>query len=92
MANISDIIYHLEITDNEDLLDLSEHDCIKASRHLVNNLNEQHSMPGLVYCKFIGILDWYNEHKFITPKQHYWLLIHLWKYIDQRNYTIMEML
>ena len=84
MALISDIIYHLEITDNEDLLDLSESDCIKASNYLLNNLNEHHLMPGDVYNQFIGIIDWYVEHRFITPKQHYWLLIHLWKYIDQR--------
>lgn len=92
MALISDIIYHLEITDNEDHLDLDESDCIKISSYLINNLNEWHSMPGDVYNQFIGILDWYNEHHFITSKQHYWLMIHLWKYIDQRQYTFEEML
>jgi hypothetical protein len=92
MATISDIIYHLEITDKIDHLDLNESDCIKASSYLINNLNEHHTIPGDVYLKFIGILDWYNEHEFITPKQHYWLMVHLWKHIDQRIYTMMEML
>lgn len=89
---LTDIIYHLEITEHEDLLDLNEKDCIKASLYLISNLNEYHTIPGDVYYQFIGIINWYEEKKFITDKQHYWLLVNLWKYIDQREYTMQEMM
>jgi hypothetical protein len=49
-------------------------------------------MPGKDFEQTLGILEWYNEHKFITPKQHYYLMMTLWEYIDQRQYTPMEML
>ena len=92
MAAISDIIYLLEITEDKDLIDLNISDTIKISSYLINNLNSYHQMPGNVYFQFIGILDWYKNNHFITDKQHYWLLDHLWQYIDQRTYTIQEML
>lgn len=92
MALISDIIYHLEITNNQEDLDLNQNDCIKISSYLINNLRDDHLIPGNVYFQFIGILDWYKEHNFITPKQHYWLMDNLWQYIDQRQYTIQELL
>jgi hypothetical protein len=92
MAAISDIIYQLEITEHIDLIDLSISDTIKITRYLINNLQDDHQMPGNVYYQFIGILDWHKENHFITDKQHYWLLDHLWQYIDQRTYTFEEML
>jgi hypothetical protein len=92
MALISDIIYHIEITDNKDDLDLTITDTLKITSYLINNLQDNHQMPGSVYLQFIGILDWHKEHHFITDKQHYWLLDHLWQYIDQRQYTYEEML
>lgn len=85
MALLGDIIYHLEIAEDINQLDLSQGDCIKASQYLVNNLQINHQIPGNVYYQFIGILDWYNEHKFITDKQWYWLMCNLWEYIDQRD-------
>lgn len=85
MALLGDIIYHLEITEDIDLLDLTDIDCIKATKYLIKNLQSNHQIPGDVYYQFIGIMDWYQEHKFITDKQHYWLLINLWKYINQRD-------
>jgi len=92
MTVISDTIYHLEITDNPDLLDLDQYQCLKTAEHLIRNLNYNHSMPGKDFEQTLGILEWYNEHKFITPKQHYYLMMTLWEYIDQRQYTPMEML
>ena len=92
MALISDIIYHLEITDNKEHLDLCQNDCIKASRYLIENLDVNHRIPGNVYYQFLGILQWHQDHGVITDKQHYWLMMNLWRYIDQRTYTMMEML
>jgi hypothetical protein len=85
MALLSDIIYHLEITEDIYQLDLSQIDCIKTTKYLISNLQTNHQIPGNVYYQFLGILDWHREYGFITPKQHYWLIIHLWQYIDQRN-------
>jgi hypothetical protein len=91
MALISDMIYELEITNDIDDLDLSESQCLMISSYLINHLRGDHTMPGNVYYQFMGILDWYKEHKFITSKQHYWLIANLWQYIDQRD-PMIEML
>lgn len=85
MASLENIIYHLEITEDINLLDLTDSDCIKASKYLIMNLQDNHQIPGNVYYQFIGILDWHNEYGFITDKQWYWLMANLWHYIDQRN-------
>jgi hypothetical protein len=92
MAVISDIIYRIEMCNNQDQLDLTQSDCLQITKYLVNNLNENHRIPGNIYYQFVGILAWNKEHGFITDKQHYWLLDHIWQYIDQRAYTIEELL
>jgi hypothetical protein len=91
MSIISDTIYHLEITDNSDDLDLSDYQCVKTAEYLIKHLNYNHSMPGKDFEQILGILDWYNESRFITPKQHYYLTMILWEYIDQRD-TIGELI
>lgn len=85
MALLGDIIYHLETTENIDHLDLTDRDCIKTAKYLIMNLQDHHQIPGDIYYQFIGILDWYQEHNFITDKQWYWLMVNLWRYIDQRD-------
>lgn len=89
---ISDTIYHLEITDNPDDLDLTEHECVQTALHLLRYLRPDHTVPGKDYHQLLGIIEWYQEHKRITPKQHYYLIMTLWEYIDQRQFTPMEML
>jgi hypothetical protein len=92
MTVVSDTIYHLEITEDPDDLELTQYQCLKTAEHLIKNLNYNHSLPGKDFQQILGILDWNREHGFITPKQHYYLIMILWEYIDQRQHTPMEML
>ena len=90
MANtIADIIYLIE---QDHIEDLTDHDIIRISRYLIENLKQDHKIPGKTWYTFVGILDWHREHGFITPRQASWLLAHTADYLDQRKTRLEEYL
>ena len=85
---VLDTIFEIEMWNKgDDFEHISDAQLIKASEYLINNLREDHSMPGNVWNQFIGILNYNIQHEFINEKQRYWLIASLKENLDQRDFA-----
>jgi hypothetical protein len=96
---MNDLLYKIESISLDDDVDWNKiddifkdyRDVIKLIDYFITNLSKNHSVPGDIYNKLLGIGHWSRKHQTITQKQIRYVVLSLasyWNDIDLFKETI----